>query len=89
MPLCEAEQPHCKALSGPGPTKLDRTRQPSKIHESYDKQCYPPRGIHTVPEYTIGVAGEGIPDPYGLTMAAYRSTLRQLYEYVERVVDRL
>jgi protein-tyrosine-phosphatase len=35
------------------------------------------------------VAGEGIPDPYGLTMAAYRSTLRQLYEYVERVVDRL
>jgi len=49
----------------------------------------PPRGIHALPEYAIGVAGEGIPDPYGLTMAAYRSTLRQLYEYVERVVDRL
>ncbi len=49
----------------------------------------PPRGIHTLPEYAIGVADEGIPDPYGLTMAAYRSTLRQLYEYVERVMDRL
>jgi protein-tyrosine-phosphatase len=49
----------------------------------------PPRGIHALPEFAIGVAGEGIPDPYGLTMTAYRSTLRQLYEYVERVVDRL
>jgi protein-tyrosine-phosphatase len=49
----------------------------------------PPRGIHALPEYAIGVADEGIPDPYGLTMAAYRSTLRQLYEYVEHVVDRL
>ena len=37
----------------------------------------------------MGVRGEGIPDPYGLTMVAYRSTLRQLYEHVERVVRRL
>jgi protein-tyrosine phosphatase len=49
----------------------------------------PPRGIHALPEYATGAAGEGIPDPYGLTMAAYRGTLRQLYEYVERVADRL
>ena len=34
-----------------------------------------PLGMHTVPEYTTGVAEEGIPDAYGLTMAAYRSTL--------------
>ena len=34
-----------------------------------------PLGIHTLPEYTTGVAGKGIPDAYGLTMAAYRSTL--------------
>ncbi len=34
-----------------------------------------PLGMHTLPEYTTGVAGEGIPDAYGLTMAAYRSTL--------------
>ena len=49
----------------------------------------PPRGIHTLPEYATGAAGVGIPDPYGLTMAAYRNTLRQLYEYVEHVGDRL
>jgi len=35
-----------------------------------------PLGIHTLPEYTTGVAGEGISDAYGLTMAAYRSTSR-------------
>jgi hypothetical protein len=34
-----------------------------------------PLGIHILPEYTTGVAGEGIPDTYGLTMAAYRSTM--------------
>jgi hypothetical protein len=34
-----------------------------------------PLGIHTLPEYTTGVAEEGIPDAYGLTMTAYRSTL--------------
>ena len=45
-----------------------------------------PLGMHTLPEYTTGVAGEGIPDAYGLTMAAYRSTLPQLYEHVERLV---
>ena len=46
-------------------------------------------GIHTLPEYAMGVQGQGIPDPYGLTMAAYRSTFRQLHEHVERVVGRL
>jgi protein-tyrosine phosphatase len=49
----------------------------------------PAGGIYALPEYTMGVQGEGIPDPYGLTMAAYRSTLRQLYGHVERVVRRL
>jgi hypothetical protein len=34
-----------------------------------------PLGMHTVPEYTTGVGGKRIPDAYGLTMAAYRSTL--------------
>lgn len=45
--------------------------------------------IHALPEYAMGFQGQGIPDPYGLTMAAYRSTLRQLYEHVERMVGRL
>jgi protein-tyrosine phosphatase len=51
--------------------------------------CCPPQGIYTLPEYATGVAGEGIPDPYGLSIVAHRSTLRQLYEYVEHVVRRL
>lgn len=46
-------------------------------------------GIHTLPAYASGVPDEGIPDPYGLTMSAYRSTLRQLYEHVDRAAVRL
>src|SRR5215216_3061670 len=49
----------------------------------------PPRGIHTLPEYGNGAAGLGGPGPYGLNLAAFRNTLRQLYEYVEQVVGRL
>jgi protein-tyrosine phosphatase len=50
----------------------------------------PSAEIHTLPEYATGVPDqEGIPDPYGLTMAAHRSTLRQLYEHLERTVERL
>jgi protein-tyrosine phosphatase len=46
-------------------------------------------GIHVLSEYAMGVGDEGIPDPYGLTLAAYRSALRQLYEHIELVVRRL
>ena len=49
----------------------------------------PAGGIHVLPEYAMGVRQEGIPDPYGLTITAYRSTLRQLFAYVERVLVRL
>ena len=49
----------------------------------------PPLGIHHLPEYATGALGEAVSDPYGLSMLAYRSVLRQLHEYVERVVDRL
>jgi protein-tyrosine phosphatase len=49
----------------------------------------PARGIHALPEYAMGIMDQGIPDPYGLTMHAYRSTLRQIYEHVELVVGRL
>ena len=48
----------------------------------------PPRGIHTLPVYVASDQGEGVPDPYGHTMTTYRSTVRQLYEYVERLTDR-
>ena len=49
----------------------------------------PAGGVHTLQGYATGVLGDGIPDPYGLTIAAYRSILRQLYEHVERAVGRL
>ncbi len=47
--------------------------------------------IYTLPEYATGAssAGEGVPDPYGHTMTAYRSSVRQLYEYIERLANRL
>ena len=46
--------------------------------------------IYILPQYAIGASvGEGIPDPYGHTMVAYRSSVRQLYEYVQHTVDRL
>jgi protein-tyrosine-phosphatase len=49
-----------------------------------------PAEIHTLREYATDFPDrEGIPDPYELTITAHRSTLQQLYEYVERVVDRL
>ncbi len=46
--------------------------------------------VYTLPEYATGNASEeGIPDPYGHTMATFRSSVRQLYDYIDRVVDRI
>lgn len=46
--------------------------------------------ISTLREYVTGVPDpEGIPDPYGHTMPAYRASLRQLFELIERLVGRL
>ena len=46
--------------------------------------------LHTLPEYASGVSSEeGIPDPYGHTITAYRASVRQLLECVECVVERL
>lgn len=46
--------------------------------------------LYTLPTYATGEAGaEGISDPYGLTMTAYRSSVRQLYEYMERAISHL
>jgi protein-tyrosine phosphatase len=48
------------------------------------------RKIHALPRYATGSCSEeGVPDPHGHTMVAYRSSVRQLYEYLERVVDRI
>lgn len=46
--------------------------------------------VFTLPEYaTGGPSDEMIPDPYGYTMSAYRSSVRQLLEYVEQLMERL
>ena len=48
------------------------------------------REVYTLPEYATGASTrEGIPDPYGHTMTAYRSSVRQLYKYVEGIANRL
>jgi protein-tyrosine phosphatase len=46
--------------------------------------------VYTLPEYALGASTEeGIPDPYGQTMTAFRASVRQLLEYVEGLVGRL
>jgi len=63
---------------------------PRHVEELHRLFGNPPRTIYTLPEYANGISdAEGISDPYGHTMAAYRSSVRQLYEHVERVVDNL
>ncbi len=46
--------------------------------------------LHTLPDFATGVPStEGIPDPYGHTITAYRASMRQILEYVKRVAQRL
>jgi protein-tyrosine phosphatase len=46
--------------------------------------------VHALPAYAVGAPDEeGVPDPYGQTMTAFRASLRQLLGHVERVVERL
>jgi len=62
-------------------------RHAAGLHRLYGNLS---RKIYVLPEYARGLRiEEGVPDPYGHTMVAYRSSVRQLYEYVERAVDRI
>jgi protein-tyrosine phosphatase len=46
--------------------------------------------LYTLVEYASGAPSEeGIPDPYGHTITAYRASVRQLLEHVERLLGRL
>ena len=46
--------------------------------------------VYTLPEYALGAPlEERIPDPYGLTMIAFRASVRQLLDCVEGLVERL
>lgn len=45
--------------------------------------------IYTLPEYVTGVPDrEEMPDPYGSTMLAYRASARQLFGYIDSLVNR-
>ncbi len=49
-----------------------------------------PAKIHTLPGYANGAPEwEGISDPYGLSIAAYRASVRQIFEHVDLLVTRL
>jgi protein-tyrosine phosphatase len=46
--------------------------------------------VYALPQYALGAPPEeGIPDPYGQTMTAFRASVRQLLEYTEALVGRL
>ena len=46
--------------------------------------------IYALPEYALDAPSEeGIPDPYGQTMTAFRASVRQLLEHIEGLVKRL
>lgn len=46
--------------------------------------------IYTLTEYAIGAPDrEGISDPYGQPLAAYRASIRRILECVDLLVDRL
>lgn len=46
--------------------------------------------IHTLPGYANGAPDwEGVPDPYGHSIATYRASMRQIFEYVDLFVTRL
>jgi protein-tyrosine phosphatase len=49
-----------------------------------------PDRVYALPEYALGAPPEeGIPDPYGHTMTAFRASVRQLLECVDGLVERL
>src|SRR5918998_4910286 len=46
--------------------------------------------VYTLPEYALGAPSEeGIPDPYGQTMTAFRASVRQLLECVDGLIGRI
>lgn len=46
--------------------------------------------VRVLSEYATGASGlGGVPDPHGHAMFVYRASARQIYEYVESLLDRL
>lgn len=62
-------------------------RQREELVEGFEASS---RAVDTLPTYAGGVPGrDRIVDPHGRTMQSYRSTCREILEYVGLVVDRL
>ena len=46
--------------------------------------------IHTLPDFAYGTTeSSGIADPYGLSISAYRSSAREIFECVDRIIRKL
>jgi len=45
--------------------------------------------LYTLPGYVGGAVGDGVPDPRGGSMLAYRASTRQLFDLLEPLVERL
>jgi protein-tyrosine-phosphatase len=46
--------------------------------------------VYSLPEYAKDASSEeGIADPYGYSMSAFRTCVRQLFGYLDQVVDRI
>ena len=59
-------------------------RHMAQLRERYGSLSYK---VHTLPRYASGAPGEdGISDPYGQAMTAYRASLYQLVGYIDSLV---
>lgn len=45
--------------------------------------------VHVLDEYALGVEGEGISDPYGGDLSAYRDAADAIEQHLEKVFERL
>lgn len=48
-----------------------------------------PEYVHVLPEYAMRASGAEVPDPYGYTVSAHRTTVRLLIECIEILLDPL
>src|SRR5918995_5002171 len=73
-----------------GEVDLVLAMSPRQVAVLQQRFGVPPDRVYTLPEYALGTPPEeGIPDPYGHTMTAFRASVRQLLEYIEGLVKRL
>jgi protein-tyrosine phosphatase len=63
---------------------------PRHTAELQRRYCGLSHKIHTLPRYASGAPGEdGVADPYGQTMTAYRASVHQLVGYIDGLVEAL